>query len=422
MTGCPVKHFKFRNGPVAPAFGPGSVAHMDETSIGEVAIVGRDYPGIKASLAVEVGDRVEPGQALFHDRHAAAVTIVSPVKGQITAIERGPKRSVSRIVISVDETQEPADLSGASLDTKDRDGLRQTLCSVGLWPAFRSRPFGKIPPVSSVPKAIFVNACQLTPDSPDPAMLIADACADFDAGLAVMAALADGPVHLCQSADKPIVETSGDVITTRFTGHYCAGLSGTHIQALMPDTVQRPVWTIGYQDVLAIGRAAKTGQVDWHRHVAISGSHVTRAALVRVPVGARLQDVCSGLISKPRKDQVARLWSGDSIGGRKAIYLGRFHNQITILSEQSRKHVSSSRPAPRPIVPVAGLVDALPMQQPSLPLLRALAVGDTETALALGAGRLVEEDVAPLNALSAGKTDYAVLLRQCLDRAEAMAR
>jgi Na+-transporting NADH:ubiquinone oxidoreductase subunit A len=58
-------------------------------------------------------------------------------------------------------------------------------------------------------------------------------------------------------------------------------------------------------------------------------------------------------------------------------------------------------------------LDILPTQ-----LLRALVVGDTETAQALGALELVEEDLALCSYVCAGKYEYGPILRDNLTRIE----
>jgi Na+-transporting NADH:ubiquinone oxidoreductase subunit A len=58
-------------------------------------------------------------------------------------------------------------------------------------------------------------------------------------------------------------------------------------------------------------------------------------------------------------------------------------------------------------------LDILPTQ-----LLRALLVGDTDTAQGLGCLELDEEDLALCSFVCPGKIDYGALLRVCLERIE----
>ena len=60
----------------------------------------------------------------------------------------------------------------------------------------------------------------------------------------------------------------------------------------------------------------------------------------------------------------------------------------------------------------------MPLDILATPLLRALAVGDTDKAQALGCLELAEEDLALLSFVCPGKLDYGPLLRDALGKIE----
>ena len=64
-----------------------------------VALVGYDYPGLKPTMEVSVGDRVRTGQLLFTDKKTPGVKYTSPGAGTISAINRGARRVFQSIVI-----------------------------------------------------------------------------------------------------------------------------------------------------------------------------------------------------------------------------------------------------------------------------------------------------------------------------------
>ena len=66
-----------------------------------------------------------------------------------------------------------------------------------------------------------------------------------------------------------------------------AGLAGTHIHFLDPPNSEKIVWSIGYQDVIAIGKLL-TGFIDIERIVAISGPLAKKPRLVKTILGASL--------------------------------------------------------------------------------------------------------------------------------------
>jgi Na+-transporting NADH:ubiquinone oxidoreductase subunit A len=67
------------------------------------------------------------------------------------------------------------------------------------------------------------------------------------------------------------------------------------------------------------------------------------------------------------------------------------------------------------MIPLESFDGAMPLDILPVPLLRALSVGDTETAVRLGCLELVEEDLALMSYLCPGRTDYGGLLRRMLD-------
>lgn len=72
----------------------------------------------------------------------------------------------------------------------------------------------------------------------------------------------------------------------------------------------------------------------------------------------------------------------------------------------------------RPIVPVGSYEDVMPLDILPTYLLRAISVGDFETAEKLGCLELLEEDLSLCTYACPGKQDYAPMLRQVLDTIE----
>ena len=74
--------------------------------------------------------------------------------------------------------------------------VEEKLLAAGLWPAFRTRPYSKVPAPGSRPHAIFVKATDTHPLAPDAEVIVADAAEEFAAGLRLVATLSDGPVYV----------------------------------------------------------------------------------------------------------------------------------------------------------------------------------------------------------------------------------
>lgn len=393
---------------------------VDVTGIGSAALLGSDCPGLRPDLSVDKGDRVRVGQILFADRNRPQIRFAAPISGMIQAVEFGARRSLSAIVIKAGTPDIPAETASAP----DATDMRKTLLETGYWPAFRSRPFGRIPDPDAVPDAIFVTMTDPDPHAPDPRLVLAGQQAEFDRGLEALQQLTNGAVHVCRTNGQDPVTARDRVQVHSFPDRHPFGLAAAHIARLHPHGT---VWTIGYQDVTAIGRFLQTGRYSAARVVTVSGPGYPDPHPARTVQGAAIADVLAGLRIKAGGDHPVRLLSGSALTGWDSAYLGRYHNQVTVLdasppaprSTLLSRFAGGSRTAPgRALFPTGALEHALPTDMPPVPLMRALSVGDIEAAERLGCLDLIEEDVAMLSALCTSGADYGSLLRGILDDLE----
>ncbi len=397
---------------VAFAGKPRQALHAAAT-VRSAAVSGHDFPGVRPDLKVEVGARVDAGQTLFTDRRRPEIAIAAPVSGTVAAIERGRRRSLDQIVIDIDG-DEAEDFSAARGDT------RAVLLKSGLWPSFLTRPFGRIPDPDAVPDAIFVTAIDTWPLAPDPRVAIGLDGEEFERGVEALLGLGPGPVFVCQGPGALICGgLDPRVRPAVFEGKHPAGLAGTHIHLLAPAGNGRTVWSIGYQDVIAIGRLLMIGRSDAARIVSIAGEGVREPALARLPQGASLDDALDGRLA----EGPVRVVSGPVLAGRESGYLGRYHNQVTAIPEANAPDGLISRLLSRleagpgdAIIPGERLEAAMALDILPVPLMRALAVGDVEAARELGCLELVEDDVALLSRICMSGADYGALLRDVLDQ------
>jgi len=420
-----------------------------------VAVIGLDYVGLKPSMSVVEGDRVKLGDVLLVDKQHPSVAFTSPGAGIVKAINRGHKRALQSIVIELDGSDE--EVKFESYGAKKLAGLtteqvKQNLLASGLWTSFRSRPYSKIPDPDTSPRSIFVTAIDTNPLAARPDVIIRARAEDFINGLTVISKLTDGKVFVCKApaADIPVPGDSR-VEVAEFEGPHPAGLVGTHIHFLDPVGPSKCVWHLDYQSVLAIGALFTTGRLNVERVVSLAGPLVKKPRLIRTRLGANLCDVVAGQIDA---DKEARVISGSILNGRQAedwaAYLGRYHNQISVLEEgrardfmgwivPSREKFSflnvllSSLPkergrkfplhtnkfgSPRAIVPVGVYEDVMPLDILPTQLLKALVTGDTDLAQSLGCLELDEEDLALCTFVDPGKHDFGIALRQNLTQIE----
>lgn len=447
------RRFEIRKGLDVPIEGEPVQAVSQSPSPRHVALVGDDYNGMKPTMAVSEGDTVKKGQLLFSDKKCEGVLFTAPAAGTVVAVNRGAKRKFESVVIELsgDEEETFASYPDVNLAQLDRDKVVENLVNSGLWPALRTRPYSKTPPIDSTPAGIFVTAMDTNPLAPDPAVALGELHAEFIAGLQAVSTLTEGETYLCKAPGAEIPgEDLGCVEVAEFSGPHPAGLPGTHIHILLPAHMERVAWHIGYQDVAAIGRLMLTGTLMTDRVVSIAGPAATTPRLVRVPLGANLTEITAGEINTTRE---VRVVSGSVLSGRASHppvdFLGRFHTQISALFEGTQRDfvgwmspgfnkfsvkrsfasswlnrgrrfplTTSTEGSRRAIVPLGAYEQVVPLDIIATPLLKALAVQDTEHAQLLGALELDEEDLALCTFVCPSKNDYGPMLRQSLTTIE----
>ncbi|TKB49313.1 Na(+)-translocating NADH-quinone reductase subunit A [Ferrimonas sediminicola] len=411
-----------------------------------VALLGEEYAGLKPTMLVEPGDRVRKGQPLFEDKKQKGVLYTAPAAGVVTAIHRGERRVLQSVVIQVEgEEQELFDRFD-DLDDLTREQAQQNLLASGLWTALRTRPFSRAPQPGSAPAGLFITAMDTNPVAADPRVVIAEEPQAFADGLKVLSTLTDGKLHLCHDAGESLPGSDlPKVETHRFAGVHPAGLVGTHIHHILPVSLERQVWHIGYQDVIAVGKLFTTGELYTDRVIALSGPDILDPRLVRIPLGAELTRLMRGEL----KPSHSRVVSGSVLCGHTATgphdFLGRFHNQVTVLTEDSehellpwarppREAFSITRSlvslftgnkkfdlttqtggSKRAIVAFGQFEKVMPLDILPTLLLRDLICQDTDEAQALGALELDEEDLALCTFVCPSKYDFGKELRTCLD-------
>ena len=414
-----------------------------------VAVIGPDYHGMKPTMMVVEGDKVKKGQVIFTDKKTEGVKYTAPASGTISAINRGERRMLQSVVIEVegDEAVEFAKYAGSELKSLERDKVVENLVESGLWTALRTRPFSKVPELEAVPSAIFVTAIDTNPLAADPAVVLADKAEAFTDGLTVLTRLTEGKVFLCKAPDSKIPTTS-DVTVEEFAGKHPAGLAGTHIHFLNPVSDKKTVWSINYQDVVAIGELFVKGTLDVTRVISLAGPQVTKPRLLRTVVGADLTQLVAGELAEGDN----RIISGSVLSGRKATgpyaYLGRYHSQVVVLAEGRERQMmhylragvekhsvlnvfiskltgkssfnmtTTTNGSDRTMLPLGHFGRLMPLDILPTQLLRALVVGDTEQAQKLGALELDEEDLALMTYACSGKFEYGPILRDCLTTIE----
>ncbi len=443
--------FRITKGLNLPISGQPESQIVAAPGVTRVGLVASDYIGMKPTMLVQEGDSVRLGQPLFSDKKTNGVIFTAPAAGRVAEINRGERRMLQSLVIDVEghDSVEFSPLVEKDFLRGNREQITDLLAASGLWPAFRTRPFSKIPAVGTVPRSIFVQAMDTNPLAADPMPWIRSHEADFRFGLQSLAKLTDGKVHVCHRPDAVIPDIGvSSVSTAAFEGPHPAGLSGTHIHFLDPVGPKKTVWYINYQDVIAIGHLVATGWLDTERMISIAGPSFAKPQIVRTRLGACVTQLTSGMLV----NGTHRVISGSVLSGRRVEapmgYLGRYHLQVSAIPESSQREFlgwmspganrfsvkniftsalnrartfafsTTTGGSKRAMVPIGMYEKVMPLDILPTFLLRALITKDTEQAQALGCMELDEEDLALCTFVCPGKTEYGPLLRASLNQIE----
>ncbi|WP_417659750.1 Na(+)-translocating NADH-quinone reductase subunit A [Pseudidiomarina sp.] len=422
----------------------------DGQAITTVAVLGEEYVGMRPTMQVKVEDRVKKGQVLFEDKKNPGVKFTAPAAGVVKDVLRGAKRVLQAVVIEIDgdEQETFAKHDSSELAGLDRAKVVEQLNNSGQWVALRTRPFSRSPKLDAEPTAIFVNAMDTNPLAANPSVIINEHKQAFIDGLKVLSNLTQGKVFVVKAADAEVDTGDAKVQLESFAGPHPAGLVGTHIHFLHPVSAAKPVWHIGYQDVIAYGKLFTTGELFTDRVVALGGPSTKKPRLLRTRMGANLRELTKGELSQGKN----RVISGSVLNGHKVDdahqWLGRFHDQVSVLAEGDQKELfgwikpgaeqhsvtraylghlipnklfamtTTTNGSDRSMVPIGNYERVMPLDILPTILLRDLLSGDTEQAQKLGCLELDEEDLALCSYVCPGKYEYGPVLRNMLTEIE----
>ncbi len=453
---------KLKQGLRLPIKGEPAQTISDAVPPREVALLGADYLGMKPTMRVAVGDRVLRGQPVFDDKKIPGVVFTAPAAGTVKAINRGDRRVFQSLVIELDaaeragvagkgETVRFQSFTGKDPASLEREQVKALLVESGLWTALRARPFSRTADPATVPHSIFVTAIDTQPLAPSAEVVLQGRQEAFARGVAALARLTDGPVFVCVARGSSFqAPAGGNVRREEFDGPHPAGTVGVHIHHLDPVDRHKRVWHAGYQDVAAIGHLFATGELDLTRVVAFAGPPVREPQLLRTRLGAEISSLTAGRL--PETGEL-RLISGSLLSGRQVTgaidaFLGRYHQQVSVVAEDRRREflgwlaagvdkfsatssflsallpgkrfelTTSTNGSPRAMVPIGLYEKVVPMDLLPTFLLRSLFVKDVEKAEELGALELDEEDLALCTFVCPGKTEWGPLLRDVLTTIE----
>ena len=421
----------------------------DSNLTSRIAILGKDFHGIKPTMFVTEGQEVIQGEKLFEDKKNPGYFHLSPVNGTISEINRGDRRSFLSMVI--EKSNDDASFEVDTTFDKTNEQVLNFLNNFGLLSLFRTRPFSKVPLVGSLPNKIFISLIDSNPLSFDPTLVLRDNLEAFNKGLEIISYLPKEGTHVGIAEDNDLDLYKSEIINYHtFSGPHPIGLVGTQIHKISPATLKNQIWTIGYQELIKIGKTVLTGYQSNEKYISISGPQVFNPEIVLTNFGACVEELIAGKLIEDDN----RLISGSVLCGHicegPLAYISSFSNQLTVIREvnqddreflnwlrpEIKKHsslrmflasaiknykynlTSALNGGFRAIVPVGIYEDIFPMNLMITQLLKAIVTEDTELAQSLGVLELDEEDLALCTYSCPSKYDYGLILRNILEKIE----
>ena len=300
---------------------------------GTYAVCPDNFTGVTPKPVVKEQQIVKAGEALFIDKNHPDVKFVSPVSGEVLAVNRGARRKVLSIVVKPDAKQSWVEFKTKSVQSLSGDEIKSALMESGLFGFIRQRPYDIIANPDDTPRGIFVSGFDSNPLAPDFEFVLQGNEVDFQTGLSALAKIA--PTTLSISADQTAqaLTQAKNVDIYRFKGAHPAGNVGVQINHIKPVNKGEVVWTVAPETVIFMGRLFNKGIVDMTRVIAVAGEDVVNPSYVKVMAGARISALLDGRLDRTEH---IRIINGNVLTGVKCgkdDYLGAFVNMVTVIPE-----------------------------------------------------------------------------------------
>ena len=301
------------------------------------AIVPDFYSGVLPKVVAKVGDKVKAGSVLMIDKNRPEIKFVSPVSGEVTAVNRGAKRKVLSIVVTPDAQIEYEEFGKKNVASLKGDEVKEAMLNAGMWPFVMQRPYDIVATPGETPRDIFVSAFYSAPLAPDFNYLVKGQEADFQTGLDALAKLTTGKVYVGIRKGSAVQQVKG-VELVEISGPPAAANASVLINHTKPINKGETVWTVDPANVIIIGRLFNKGIADFSRKVVITGSETKEQGYVQAISGCTIKSLVGGRVAT---DAHVRIISGNVLTGTKVSmedYLGAYDNQITVIPEGDETH------------------------------------------------------------------------------------
>ena len=312
--------------------GKASEVLLNGGSSATYALVPDSYNGIMPKVVAKVGDKVKAGSVLFVDKNRPEIKFVSPVSGEVAAVNRGEKRKVLSVVVKPDTQVVYEEFGKKNVASMKADEVKEALLTAGMWPFIKQRPYDIVANPAESPRDIFVSAFYSAPLAPNFDFILKGQEADFQAGLSALAKMTAGKVYVGVRKGSAAAKVSG-VEVVEVEGPHPAANVGVQINNIKPVNKGEVVWTVNPDDVIIMGRLFNKGVADFSRLVVLTGSETTERGYIKTIAGCTIESLMAGKIMDNGHIRVisGNVLTGSKVG--KEDYLRAYDNQVTVIPE-----------------------------------------------------------------------------------------
>ncbi|HLV92944.1 MAG TPA: Na(+)-translocating NADH-quinone reductase subunit A [Aequorivita sp.] len=406
-----------------------------------------DFHLITPKMVLKEGGKLQVGDTIFYSKESEAIKFVSPVSGTLTAIERGARRVITRLVIEADSQDTYKDFGVLNPESASAEAIKDRLLESGCWPFIMQRPYAVIAGVNTVPRDIFISAHSTAPLANDYDFSLRGKEKEIQAALTALSKLTEGQVHvgIGKGSDSPF-KGMKDITLHNVSGPHPSGNVGTQINKIGPVNKGEVVWTVSAPDLVIIGELLLTGKYNPERIVALSGSEVTAPKYYKTRIGA---EVSTFVYDSGLNGENVRVISGDVLTGTAISpkgHLGFYSNTVTVIPEGDDyeffgwnkpvfNKISISRALTfswltpnkkydlntntngehRAFVVTGGYEQVFPLDMYPLQMLKSCMVKDLDEMEALGMYEVAPEDFALTEFVCVSKQPHQQIIREGLD-------
>ena len=312
--------------------GKASEVLLNGGSSATYALVPDSYNGIMPKVVAKVGNKVKAGSVLFVDKNRPEIKFVSPVSGEVAAVNRGEKRKVLSVVVKPDTQVVYEEFGKKNVASMKADEVKEALLTAGMWPFIKQRPYDIVANPAESPRDIFVSAFYSAPLAPNFDFILKGQEADFQAGLSALAKMTAGKVYVGVRKGSAAAKVSG-VEVVEVEGPHPAANVGVQINNIKPVNKGEVVWTVNPDDVIIMGRLFNKGVADFSRLVVLTGSETTERGYIKTIAGCTIESLVAGKIMDNGHIRVisGNVLTGSKVG--KEDYLRAYDNQVTVIPE-----------------------------------------------------------------------------------------